>query len=86
MTQLFDKAPNYVNALSYSALEGARIGIPWNGINMELSVSGSYEHLEIIMEAFNTSIALLEAAGATVISTGSVGRIEYVKGAVDEAA
>ena len=69
MAQPFDQAPDYVKALNYSALEGARIGIPWNGISLELYASGSHEHFEMIMKAFNSSIVLLEAAGATVIST-----------------
>ena len=69
MAQPFDTPPDYGNKLKYSSLEGARIGVPWNGIRSELYPAQSSEHMEIILRSFNQSITLLKEAGATIIHT-----------------
>ncbi|MCJ1471800.1 hypothetical protein MMC13_000441 [Lambiella insularis] len=69
MTQPFDTPPDYVKALDLKGLEGARTGIPWNGVLSEIYRPQSPEHLDVIMKAFNESIFLLKSAGATVIPT-----------------
>lgn len=60
--QPFDKVPDYVKACNYSALKGARLGVPRNGIKPFLS-----ESTEPIMSAFEAAINLIQGAGANVV-------------------
>lgn len=60
--QPFDTPPNYVQALNFSSLNGARIGIPRNGIDAFLGRTTGP-----IMAAFDNAIEVIKAAGATVI-------------------
>ncbi|MCJ1236709.1 hypothetical protein MMC14_004691 [Varicellaria rhodocarpa] len=69
IAQPFDTPRDYGNALRYSSLQGARIGVPLNGIRPELYPAQSPEHMEIILRSFNNSITLLEEAGATIVHT-----------------
>ncbi|KAL9128935.1 MAG: hypothetical protein Q9217_002489 [Psora testacea] len=59
--QPFDKVPDYVKACNYSAFEGARLGVPRNGIDYFLSNS-----TEPIMAAFESALRMIEQAGAHV--------------------
>lgn len=59
----FDNIPDYVGACDYSALNGKRIGVPRNLID----VDESDEVYKPIISAFNASIDVLREAGATVI-------------------
>ena len=56
------KVPDYVAACDYFALKGKRIGVPRNLFALE---AGS--PLEPIVAAFNASLDVLRAAGATVV-------------------
>lgn len=58
-----DTIPNYVAACREDALRGARIGVPWN--TMEIS---SMRPEPEILNAFHEAIAVLSAAGATIVS------------------
>lgn len=60
--QPFDKVPDYVKACDYSALRGARLGIPRNGIRPFLSKSTAP-----IMQAFETAVKVIGDAGASVV-------------------
>ncbi|MCJ1287433.1 hypothetical protein MMC26_006784 [Xylographa opegraphella] len=69
LEQPFESPPDYTKALDRDALQGARIGVPWNGILPDLHPAQSPEHLEVILHRFNDSLAVLEAAGATIVYT-----------------
>lgn len=53
--------PDYTQALNFSSLRGARIGIPRNGIY------GIDSSTQPILDAFESAIAVIKAAGATVV-------------------
>ena len=60
--QPFDKAPDYAKACEYSAFQGARIGVPRNGIDYYLNnMTGS------IMAAFEDALRMATSMGATVV-------------------
>lgn len=59
----FEEIPDYVGACQDSALNGKRIGVPRNLID----VDESDEIYKPIVEAFNASLDVLRDAGATVI-------------------
>ena len=69
LDQPFESPPDYTKALDPDALRGARIGVPWNGVLPDLYPAQSTEHLQVVMRSFNKSLAVLEAAGATIIHT-----------------
>ncbi|MCJ1400597.1 hypothetical protein MMC11_003803 [Xylographa trunciseda] len=69
LAQPFESPPDYTKALTSDALQGARIGVPWNGVIPDFYLAQSPEHLQIIMRSFNDSLAVLEAAGATIVHT-----------------
>ncbi|MCJ1394279.1 hypothetical protein MMC18_007157 [Xylographa bjoerkii] len=69
LAQPFDSPPDYTKALNRDALRGARIGVPWNGVLPHFYPAQSPEHLQFIMRSFNESLAVLEAAGATIVHT-----------------
>ncbi|MCJ1417202.1 hypothetical protein MMC32_003542 [Xylographa parallela] len=69
LDQPFESPPDYTKALNRDALQGARIGVPWNGILPNLYPAQSPEHLQVILKSFNESLAILEAAGATIAHT-----------------
>ena len=55
--------PDYVAACNFSALLGARIGIPWNVIGLQAdNTSGP------ILDSFSAAVTVLKDAGATVIN------------------
>lgn len=56
--------PNYVAACNYSAFEGARIGVPWNVIDL-LSDNTTVP----ITTAFNAAIKTIASAGATIVES-----------------
>lgn len=62
MAQPFNTPPDYVAALNFSSLRGARIGIPRNGIDAFLGPTTGP-----IMAAFDTAIEIIKAAGAIVV-------------------
>ncbi|KAH6603190.1 amidase signature enzyme [Trichoderma cornu-damae] len=57
------QVPDYVAACR-DTLAGARIGVPWKAIQEGLD---RYPHLAAEVEAFRSTLSVLEAAGATVI-------------------
>ncbi|MCJ1431876.1 hypothetical protein MMC27_001232 [Xylographa pallens] len=69
LDQPFESPPDYTKALNRDALQGARIGVPWNGVLPEFYPAQSPEHLQVIMRSFNESLAILQAAGATIVHT-----------------
>ncbi|KAH8816835.1 glutamyl-tRNA amidotransferase subunit A [Xylogone sp. PMI_703] len=71
LAQPFASPPNYAAALNYSALNGARIGIPRNAI-----VPGN--HSESIFKAFDESIKVLQGAGAEVVESNFTAWDEYL--------
>lgn len=60
--QPFDKVPDYAKACNYSALEGARLGVPRNGIDYFLDNT-----TKPIMAAFESALALFRTSGAKVV-------------------
>jgi amidase len=54
------KVPDYVAGLNINALNGSRIGIPYNAINFTSSPTE--------IAAFNKAVKLLQSAGAEVVS------------------
>jgi amidase len=65
--------PDYVAACDYSSLAGKRIGVAWN----VLDIWGPVD--EPVMAAFQESIALIERAGATIVTANFTAFPEYVK-------
>ena len=59
--QPFENPPDYTRACKRSALAGARIGIPRNGINYFLDPTAAP-----IMSAFESALQTIRAAGATI--------------------
>lgn len=59
--QPFEEPPDYVKACKPSALEGARVGVPRNGINYFLNNTTAP-----IMSAFEGALQLIGNAGATI--------------------
>ena len=59
--QPFDRPPDYVTACKFSALKGARLGVPRNGINYFLNNSTGP-----IMAGFENALGVLEQAGAYI--------------------
>ena len=59
--QPFDHVPDYVKACNYSAFEGARLGVPRNGINYFLDNTTNP-----IMAAFELALDLIRGSGARV--------------------
>ncbi len=59
--QPFDEPPEYAKACQYSALKGARIGIPRNGIDYFLDSTTAP-----IMSAFEDALEIIRTAGAIV--------------------
>ncbi|KAF2494656.1 amidase [Lophium mytilinum] len=57
----FDSLPDYVASCNFSALAGKRIGVPRNDIYEVNNVTFP------IIDAFNTALKVLEAAGATIV-------------------
>ncbi|RDW77927.1 amidase-2 [Coleophoma crateriformis] len=53
--------PDYTQALNFSSLRGARIGIPRNAI------SGIDSSTQPILDAFESAISVIKAAGATIV-------------------
>ena len=60
--QPFSQVPDYVNACKQSALKGARVGVPRNGITPFLS-----NHTGPIMAAFDKALRVMTASGAKVL-------------------
>ena len=60
--QPFDEVPDYVKACRISAIRGARIGVPRNGIDYYLTKSTGP-----IMTAFDKSLKVIADAGAVVV-------------------
>lgn len=70
----FEKIPDYVGACKLSALQGKRIGIPRNLIDLTID-SPEYP----IISAFNAALDIFRAAGATIIdNTNFTGYDDYL--------
>ena len=66
--QPFDHVPDYVKACNYSAFEGARLGVPRNGINYFLDNTTNP-----IMAAFELALDLLRGSGARILAKADFG-------------
>lgn len=64
LAQPFDTPPDYVAALNFSSLQGKRIGIPRNGLTTDNSS-------QPILDAFEAAIAIVKAAGATIVDNAN---------------
>lgn len=62
LAQPFEEPPDYVNACQVSGLMGARIGVPWNGIEYFLDST-----TDPILAAFADALRVLREAGATTV-------------------
>ncbi|KAL7928743.1 amidase signature enzyme [Trichoderma chlorosporum] len=62
-TAAIPRTPNYVDACK-DTLSGARIGVPWKTIKQDLEQDA---HLASEVRVFREALAILEAAGATVV-------------------
>ncbi|KAL7957947.1 amidase signature enzyme [Trichoderma compactum] len=62
-TAAIPRIPDYVAACK-NTLAGARIGVPWKAIEQGLE---KYAHVASEVEDFRETLAILEAAGATVV-------------------
>lgn len=60
--QPFDQAPDYLKACKHSALQGARLGIPQNGIDHFLN---NFTHP--IIAAFKDALRVMEKAGPSIV-------------------
>lgn len=67
----FDEIPDYVAACDFRGLQGARIGIATN-------VLPTNPALQPVLDAFNAAVAVIEAAGATIVYNANyTGLAEY---------
>ncbi|KAM4058943.1 amidase [Hirsutella rhossiliensis] len=66
-TSAIPNVPNYLDALNGKGLKRARIGVPWNAIN--LTIEGSEAKLSPELDAFKKALEVLTEAGATVVET-----------------
>jgi amidase len=62
--QPWDSPPDYTQALNFSSLRGARIGVPRN-------VLSSSEVYQLVLDAFEDAISVLKRAGATVVDNAN---------------
>lgn len=65
--------PDYVAACQFNGLQGARIGIPSNVINLYVNTS-SYAP---VLSAFNSMINVIKKAGGIVVDAPFTGLTEY---------
>lgn len=68
----FDTLPNYPAACDYNALAGARIGVARN----VLEIDSQYLD-QPVLDAFNTAIEVLKAAGATIVDANFTAYADY---------
>lgn len=69
--QPFDTLPDYTRFLNASALSGVRLGIPWNMLDHIAEGNSSWAsptQVQYLRTVFNASLAILEEAGATLVS------------------
>ncbi|KAL1608053.1 hypothetical protein SLS60_002992 [Paraconiothyrium brasiliense] len=64
----FDRIPDYVESCNSSSLNGARIGIPRNGLKNPI---GTNINTKPIMKAFEKAISLMQSHGATLIDNAN---------------
>ena len=62
LAQPFDETPDYVKACNYYAFNGARVGVPRNGIAPFLNSAS-----DPTMTAFEKALRLIQSSGANVI-------------------
>jgi amidase len=62
--QPWDSPPDYTQALNFSSLRGARIGVPSN-------VLSSGQVYQPVLDAFEDAISVLKRAGATVVDNAN---------------
>jgi amidase len=59
--------PDYLAALDKNALQGARLGVPWELIHIEEYYNENPTNTALIHETFNHTLSLFRKAGATVV-------------------
>lgn len=72
--QPFPSAPDYTKSLKNSALQGARIGAPRNGIKKYLSNDTRGDDHE--MSVFNSSLEVMRQAGAIIVENANFSRLQ----------
>ena len=65
--------PDYVAACQFNSLQGARIGIPSNVIDLYVNTSS----WSPVLSAFNSMVDIIKKAGATVVDAPFTGLAEY---------
>ena len=79
-TQPFPIPPDYIKALSSSALQGARIGISRNDIIFYELLYGnksSAKNGNTVLAAFNNATKVLESTGATIVDNANLTHLGY---------
>jgi len=74
-TSAIPSIPNYLASLNYNGLRGARLGVPAN-IVAEYATNDTTPEIN----AFNAAIKLMQAAGATIITTNLTAIEDYSSG------
>jgi amidase len=64
LAQPWDTPPDYTQALNFSSLRGARIGIPRNGLTR-------YTIPQPVLDAFEDAIQVMKSAGATIVDNAN---------------
>jgi len=72
-TSAIPSVPNYVAALDYSSLRGARLGMP----NNVLALYASTARYAPVLSAYYSAIALMKAAGATIVESNFTALAAY---------
>lgn len=69
----FNSTPNYIEACQLDALDGKRIGVPRNYINLT-----GMEYFEPTMPVFNAALDVLRSVGATVVDNNTLQGYDYL--------
>ena len=72
LAQPFEEPPDYVKACRVSGLMGARIGIPWNGIEYFLDNT-----TDPILAAFTDALDVVRGAGAMIIDKANFPAFDF---------
>jgi len=72
-TSAIPSIPDYVASLNYNSLRGARLGVPAN----VLALYSSSARYAPVFSAYYSAIALMKAAGATIVTTNFTALAAY---------